>query len=80
MLSRVQDVFRQVFDNPKLVITAQTTARDIPDWDSLSNIGLIFSIEHEFQVKFALGEIQELKHVGDMADLIQKRQQKAMTA
>jgi acyl carrier protein len=79
-LSRIQDVFRDVFHDPALVVTPQTTARDIPDWDSLTNIGLIIAIEQEFHVKFALGEIQELKNVGAMAELIQQRQLKTALA
>ena len=73
LLRRITSIFQDVFDSPHLLITSSTTARDVPGWDSLTNINLIFAIEHEFKVKFALGEIQELNDVGEMADLIQKK-------
>ena len=76
-LLRIQQIFRDVFDDPELEVTEQTSARDIPAWDSLATIGLIFALEQEFQIKFALGEIQELKCVGDMAHLIRKRRNAA---
>jgi len=73
VLSRMQGVFRDVFDEAQLVITTSTTAKDVPGWDSLTNINLIFAIEREFHVKFALGEIQELNNIGEMAALIEKK-------
>jgi acyl carrier protein len=73
LLPRMQGIFQDVFDDPTLAITATTTAGDVPNWDSLTNINLIFAIEREFNVKFALGEIQELSNVGEMAALILKK-------
>jgi len=46
----------------------------VSGWDSLTNINLIFAIEREFKVRFALGEIQELGNVGEMLALIRKKQ------
>jgi len=74
LMPRLQGVFRDVFDDPNLAIVATTNASDVPGWDSLTNINLIFAIEHEFNVKFALGEIQELNDVGEMARLIENKQ------
>lgn len=78
LMTRIQDVFRDVFDDEKMRISETTTARDVAGWDSLTNINLIFAIEREFKVKFALGEIQELKNVGEMAALIEKKRQVAV--
>jgi acyl carrier protein len=73
MMPRIESIFRDVFDEPTLAITGATTASDVPGWDSLTNINLIFAIEREFNVKFALGEIQELSNVGEMVELIAKK-------
>ena len=70
LLSKIEAVFREVFDDPKLDITSGTTAANVPGWDSFANINLIFALEHEFKIKFALGEIQELKNVGEMEHVI----------
>ncbi len=73
LMPRLQNIFQDVFDNPGLVITEATTAKNVPGWDSLATINLVFAVESEFKIKFALGEIQELKNVGEMAVLIQKK-------
>ncbi|MGL4954357.1 MAG: acyl carrier protein [Cetobacterium sp.] len=72
-LKKLQDIFRDVFDEEELEITKETTARDIDDWDSFAQISLIVDIEKEFGVKFNLDEVTELKNVGDMLDLIEKK-------
>lgn len=71
--TKVQDIFRDIFDDENLTISEQTHSEDIEDWDSLSHINLVASIEKEFHIKFALGELQELKNVGDMLELIAKK-------
>lgn len=71
--SRVQDIFRAVFDKDELIVTRDTKGGDIDEWDSLSHINLVVAVEQEFNVKFALAEIQELKNVGDMVDLIAQK-------
>lgn len=73
MLSSLESIFRDVFDNPQLQVTSETTAKDVPGWDSLTNINLVFAVEREFRIKFALGEIQDLNNVGEMVLLIQKK-------
>ena len=70
---KLETIFRDVFDESELKITPHLTANDVPGWDSLTNINLIFAIEREFKIKFALGEIQELKNVGEMILLIDKK-------
>ena len=70
ILDRLQDIFREIFDDDTLVIDRETSAEHIDDWDSLNHINLIVAIEKEFQIKFKLGELQSLKDVGDTIDLI----------
>lgn len=70
---QLQEVFQEIFDDDTLVISEETTAEDIEDWDSFAQIGLIMEIEKRFQLKFQLGEVSELKNVGDMLVLICKK-------
>lgn len=73
ILEEVQEIFRDVFDDESLVITAETNAEDIEDWDSLSHIRLVVAIEKHFAIKFAFGELQTLKNVGEMLELLQEK-------
>jgi acyl carrier protein len=72
---RVQKIFRDVFDDNQLVIKRETSAKDIESWDSLSHINIVMAVEKEFGIKFALGELQDLRNVGDMFDVIEKKTQ-----
>ena len=73
ILQAVQEIFQDVFDDEDIVVTETTNADDIEDWDSLNHINLVSAIEMEFSVRFALGELAELKDVGDMIDLMQTK-------
>ena len=70
LLSELQVLFRDVFDQPDLVITRESNASTVEDWDSLAHVNLVTAIEKRYKIKFALGELQELKDVGDMIDLM----------
>jgi len=73
ILERVQGIFRDIFDDESLDIKRDTYADDIEDWDSLANINLVVAMEKEFNIKYIIGEIQVLRDVGDMIDLIYKK-------
>ena len=67
------DIFSDVFDNPTIVLTATTSAADIPGWDSMTHINLVVAAEQYFKIKFKIAEIDRLKNVGDLAGLISER-------
>jgi len=69
----VTAIFRDVFDDDTIVLSRETTANDIEDWDSLAHISLIVAIEKEFKIKFDLIELKPLQNVGEMLDLIQSK-------
>jgi acyl carrier protein len=73
LLLNVSDIIREVLEVPQLVVTRETSAADVDEWDSMTHITLIIAIEKKFKVRFALGELQSLKNVGDMIELIQKK-------
>lgn len=70
ILDRVQDIFKDVFDDENLTIYDTSSSENIGDWDSLNHINLISAIEKEFKIHFALGELELLNNVGEMIDLI----------
>ena len=72
ILTAVQDIFRDNFDDDSLVITRETCADDIEDWDSLEQINLLTAIEKKFGLKFGLADVCDLQNVGDLLDLIER--------
>ena len=74
ILEQLQPIFQDVLDLPDLVLTRESNASTVEDWDSLAHVNLVTAIERHFKIKIALGELQELKNVGDMVDLIKAKQ------
>ena len=70
VFSKVQEIFRDVFDDEELVINDTTNSDDIEDWDSLEHIALIVSMEKEFNLKFDIKQVNKLENVGQMIDMI----------
>lgn len=70
IFERLTQVFRDVFDDESIVIGDDTTAADIEDWDSLTHITLLAEVEEQFHMKFSMKTVQNLKNVGELADLI----------
>ena len=73
IFKELNDVFRDVFDDEDITVTATTTADDIEDWDSLEHINLVVAIENNFNIKFKMSEVTSMKNVGEMAELIAER-------
>jgi acyl carrier protein len=66
MTTRLNDVFREILDDDGLVISDETVAADVENWDSLNHIKLVVAIEECFDVKFSNREIASWTCVGDM--------------
>ncbi len=72
---KVQEIFSDIFDDDNLIIKDDTNADNIEEWDSLNHINLVSAVEKEFKIRFALGELTELKDVGAMINLIVEKLQ-----
>ena len=70
-------IFKDVFDDEDLVIEKTTTSMDVDGWDSLAHIRLIITIEKAYGLRFSAAEISGLANVGEMAELILKKQTNA---
>lgn len=70
---KLNNVFRNVFDDESITVNENTTANDIDEWDSLEHINLVVAVEKEFNVKFNMGEVNSLKNVGEMVELIDSK-------
>ena len=74
VISKLQSIFDTVFLEP-VVLTPALSAKDVPEWDSLTHISLLVSVEKAFSIRFRVGEVEAAKNVGEFADLILKRMQ-----
>ncbi len=74
ILNALNQVFRDVFDDDDIVVTAKTTAEDIEGWDSQTHVNLIVAAEVRFSIRFRTAELESLHNVGQFVQLIQSKQ------
>ena len=74
ILKQLEKLFRSVLDDEQIVLTLETTADDIEDWDSLTHIQLVIAIEKAFHVKFTAREIMEWANINEIIDSIITKQ------
>ena len=72
ILERLTNVFQDVFDDDSIVITENSIADDIEEWDSLNQIKIILACEKEFDIKLNARDINTLENVGAMLDHLRK--------
>lgn len=74
---KLGQIFRETLGNDAIALTPETTADDVPEWDSMNHIFLVVEIERAFGVKFQTAEMEELRNVGELVHLIRSKLPKA---
>jgi acyl carrier protein len=70
---RLEELFREVFNDETIILTDQTTAHDVPGWDSVIHINLMFSIEQAFGVQFTGSELTGFKDIGELKQFLARK-------
>jgi acyl carrier protein len=63
---KLEDIFRTVLEDDDLVLNDELTAADVPSWDSVAHINLMFTIESQFGVTFTDDQLSGFKNVGEL--------------
>lgn len=66
-------IFHDTFDDDDIELNAKMSADDVEEWDSLSHIRLIVTVEKSLDIRFSSSEISSLENVGQFVDLIQRK-------
>lgn len=69
----IEATMRDFFDDYDGPITADTTAEDIPQWDSLAHVQLLVIIEQKHGIRFSTSEISQLRKLSDLVQLVEKK-------
>jgi acyl carrier protein len=64
---------RDTFDDDELVYRDDLTADDVIGWDSLSHVPFLATVEKSFGFRFTSAEIDSLKNIGELLDVILRR-------
>lgn len=73
ILAKVEEIFREELELDDLVLTDDTTADDVEEWDSLSHVQLVAAMEEAFGIEFKSREILSWENIGDLIDSIEKK-------
>ena len=66
-------IFRSTMTDDSLILTAETSPKDIPKWDSFHYVDIILQIEEALGIKIRSREANKLRNVGELAALIQSK-------
>lgn len=73
ILAKVEEIFRDELEVDDLVLTDETTADDVEEWDSLSHVQLVAAMEEAFGIEFKSREILSWENIRDLIDSIEKK-------
>ena len=71
--AKLEGIMLNVFDLDALALKPETTAQDVPGWDSLSNVRFILALEEAFGLRFSALEIGSSNNVGEFVDLLETK-------
>jgi acyl carrier protein len=70
LINELRPVLVKVLGHEAFEMREDLTAADVKGWDSLTHMSIITAIEAHFNVKFKLRELNKLKNMGSLLDLI----------
>lgn len=70
IISKLTEIFHDVFNDENIVLRDDMTAHDVERWDSLTHMLMISKVEETFGIRFKLKELNKLKQVGDLIEII----------
>jgi acyl carrier protein len=71
--TQLTSIFHDVFDDESIILTPSMTADDVDEWDSLTHIRLVLSVEKKFRIKFTAAEVGGMKNVGEFVGLVKAK-------
>ncbi len=73
ILTKVREVFRASFDIDPQIVSLETSAKDIPGWDSVGHLSLASNLEQAFKISLDVDEMMEMENVGAIVRIIQAK-------
>ena len=73
IVHQIQEILEKVLKHNRFEIHDELTATMVEGWDSLTHMVIITEIEKSFAVQFKLKEINKLKIMGNLIELIQSK-------
>ena len=68
----LQQIIRDTFEDPTIEVRRETTAADVPGWDSVAHVQLVIAVEERFGIRLTTGEAAGLANVGELTDYVER--------
>ena len=59
--NKLEEIFRETFDDETISLNDEMSADDIENWDSLNHVKLILACEETFNIKFETQKLMILE-------------------
>jgi acyl carrier protein len=73
VLTKVQEIFGELFDMHPEVVSLQTKAADVPGWDSVGHLSLCGVLEETFEIRLNTSEFAEMNDVRTIVTVIKSK-------
>jgi acyl carrier protein len=67
---KLTEVFRDVFDEPELQLRDDLARDNYAAWDSFAHVKLILALEEEFNVKFTIDQVTNIRSVAEVRSVL----------
>lgn len=74
---QVQAIASDVLGVPTRKISPNSSPETIENWDSMQHLNLVLAIEEKFGIQLAPEEIEQMKTIGAIAALVDRKLQSA---
>ena len=70
VVQKIQTIFREVFDEPDLILNDDLDANQLDMWDSLTHVDMLTMVEEEFDLEIPFEKAMEFNTAGDLIKYI----------
>jgi len=70
----LRQIVCDVFMSDDLALSPETTAKDVPGWDSFKMVEIIVTVEERFGVQITSRDVDRLRNLGDLVTMISDKQ------
>jgi acyl carrier protein len=73
ILPKVREAFQAAFDIDPQSVTIETTADDVPGWDSVGHLSLGGSLEEVFGISLDVDDLMEMENVRAIVRIVEAK-------
>ncbi|WP_117882495.1 acyl carrier protein [Aureibaculum luteum] len=73
IVEKLRDIFVRILEHEEFDIKDELSAADVNGWDSLSHMLIVGEVEDTFSIKFKFRELNKMKNLGDMIEIINSK-------